>query len=177
MGSIFYIASITAVKLSLVCFMLRVFPDRRFRQICLGVMALVTAYGVSFVLATSFQCWPVQYTWNQVDSAYSGRCNNIHLQGWLAAAFNILLDVLLLVLPLRSLWNLGMRLKKRFMVMGMFSLGIFVTVISIVRLQSLIRFANSQNITCTCRPPSPDSSILHHTQISFCSGWLTSTSL
>lgn len=112
------------VKLSLVCFILRVFPDERFRRICYGVMALVAGYGISFVTATALQCWPVEYAWEQVDDAHQGTCNNIHVQAWLAAIFNIILDVILLVLPLHSLWKLQMGLKKKLLIMAMFSLGI-----------------------------------------------------
>lgn len=136
------------VKMSLVCFILRVFPDQKFRRLCYCVMGLVAAYGTAFVAATALQCWPVDYAWQQVDSNYKGRCNDIHLQAWLAAGCNILLDLLLLVLPLHNLWNLNMGMKKKIMIMFMFSLGIFVTVISIIRLHSLVKFANSKNITC-----------------------------
>jgi hypothetical protein len=121
---VFYIASITMVKMSLVCFILRVFPDEKFRRVCYGVMGLVAAYGISFVIATALQCWPADYAWQQVDSSHEGKCNNVHLQAWMAAIFNIVLDLILLVLPLRSLWGLQMGLKKKLMIMSMFSLGI-----------------------------------------------------
>jgi hypothetical protein len=112
------------VKISLVCFILRVFPDKKFRRICYAFEVLVAAYGISFTTATALQCWPAQYAWKQIYSDQQGTCNNIHLQAWLAAVFNIVLDVILLALPLGSLWKLNMGLKKKFMVMSMFSLGI-----------------------------------------------------
>lgn len=37
--------------------------------------------------------------------------------------------------------------------MLMFSVGFFVTIVSIVRLQVLVRFGNSQNLTCKSRYP------------------------
>jgi hypothetical protein len=112
------------VKMSLICFLLRVFPDERFRRTCYGIMALVAGYGISFVVATALQCWPAEFAWQRVDSHYEGTCNNVHLQAWMAAIFNIVLDLTLLVLPLHSLWNLHMGMKKKMMIMGMFSLGI-----------------------------------------------------
>lgn len=138
----------TAVKISIVCFILRVFPDQKFRRICYGVMTLVACYGIAFVTATALQCWPASYAWTQIDSNSQGTCNDVHLQAWLAAACNIALDLLLLVLPLHNLWMLNMGLKKKLQIMVMFSLGIFVTIISIIRLHSLIKFANSKNVTC-----------------------------
>jgi hypothetical protein len=112
------------IKISLICFILRVFPDKNFRRICYAIEVLVVAYGISFTTATALQCWPARYAWKQIYSDEQGTCNNIHLQAWLAAVFNIVLDVILLALPLGSLWKLNMGLKKKLMVMAMFSLGI-----------------------------------------------------
>lgn len=112
------------VKLSILAFILRVFPEKSFRKIVWGVCGLVIAYGVAFVVATALQCWPAEYAWNQVDESYEGRCNNIHLQGWMSAIFNIIIDVILLVLPLKNLWGLHMETKKKLMIMFMFSLGV-----------------------------------------------------
>ncbi|THX15100.1 hypothetical protein D6D13_02349 [Aureobasidium pullulans] len=147
LGEIFYFASLTATKISILAFFLRVFPQQQFRKIIHGVIGICVAYGLSFVLATTFQCNPVPYSWKQLDSTYQGSCNNIHLQGWMSAIFNIIIDLIILILPLKKLYALQTSLKKKLMVMVMFSLGIFVTFVSVVRLHSLIVFANSQNIT------------------------------
>ncbi|THV82269.1 hypothetical protein D6D29_04776 [Aureobasidium pullulans] len=147
LGEIFYFASLTATKISILAFFLRVFPQQQFRKIIYGVIGICVAYGLSFVLATTFQCNPVPYSWKQLDSTYQGSCNNIHLQGWMSAIFNIIIDLIILILPLKELYALQTSLKKKLMVMVMFSLGIFVTFVSVVRLHSLIVFANSQNIT------------------------------
>ncbi|KAI4760305.1 hypothetical protein E4T52_06755 [Aureobasidium sp. EXF-3400] len=147
LGEIFYFASLTATKISILAFFLRVFPQKTFRRIIYVVMGICVAYGVSFVLATTFQCSPIPYSWKQLDDNYPGSCNNIHIQGWMSAIFNIVIDLIILILPLKELYALQTTLKKKLMVMVMFSLGIFVTFVSVVRLHSLIVFANSQNIT------------------------------
>ncbi|KAG9562314.1 CFEM domain-containing protein, partial [Aureobasidium melanogenum] len=147
LGEIFYFASLTATKISLLAFFLRVFPQKAFRQIIYVVIGICITYGFSFVLATTFQCSPVPYSWKQLDDNYKGSCNNIHIQGWMSAIFNIVIDLIILVLPLKELFALQTSLRKKLMVMVMFSLGIFVTFVSVVRLRSLIVFANSQNIT------------------------------
>lgn len=106
-------------------FVLRVFPEKRFRQIVYGVCGLCASYGVSFIFATAFQCSPVEWSWQQVDDNWgSGSCNNIHLQGWMSAILNIVIDLIMLTLPLKSLWGLQMKLRKKLMIMFMFSLGI-----------------------------------------------------
>ncbi|KAK8035785.1 hypothetical protein PG991_001858 [Apiospora marii] len=147
LGEIFYFAALAVNKISILIFILRVFPDQRFRQITYGVIGLCSAYGIAFVFATMFQCQPINYSWKQIDSTIPGKCNDIHLQGWMSAILNIVVDLVVLVLPLKQLYALQTNLKKKIMIMIMFSLGIFVTIVSAIRLRSLIMFANSQNIT------------------------------
>lgn len=89
-------------------------------------MAFTAAYGFTFLMVTIFQCWPIDYAWLRLDEANvtEGRCNNENLQGWLSAMFNIILDLAILILPLRELYALQMGIKQKAMVMGMFGLGI-----------------------------------------------------
>ncbi|KAK6071108.1 CFEM domain-containing protein [Seiridium cupressi] len=147
LGEIFYFASLSFNKISLLIFILRVFPDQKFRNIVFGVVGLCVGYGFSFVLATAFQCDPINHSWMQVDSAHLGTCNNINLQGWMSAICNIVIDLIIIALPLKNLYSLQIKLNKKIMIMFMFSLGIFVTIVSIIRLRSLILFASTENPT------------------------------
>jgi hypothetical protein len=147
LGEIFYVVALGISKISILFFYLRVFPSRGFRTLTYCVMGLSVAYTVAFFFATTIQCWPISLAWTQWDGLHHGTCNDIHLQGWIAAAINIILDAMVMVLPLRHLAKLNMSLKKKIMVMAMFSVGIFVLVISAIRLYSLVHFANTQNIT------------------------------
>ncbi|KAK8050773.1 hypothetical protein PG994_012503 [Apiospora phragmitis] len=153
LGEIFYFAALAVNKISILIFILRVFPDQNFRRVTYGVIGLCSAYGIAFVFATMFQCQPISYSWKQIDSTEPGKCNNIHLQGWMSAILNIFVDLVVLVLPLKQLYALQTNLKKKILIMIMFSLGIFVTIVSAIRLRSLIMFANSQNITCKSSSP------------------------
>lgn len=146
-GEIFYVVALGVSKISILFFYLRVFPAKEFRIIIFVVMGFAVAYTFAFGFATALQCWPVSYAWTQWDGFHEGHCNNIHIQGWVAAAINIALDIVVMVLPLKHLANLNMDLKKKLMVMAMFSVGIFVTFTSAIRLASLVRFSNSSNIS------------------------------
>lgn len=147
LGEIFYVVALGISKISILFFYLRVFPSKGFRNLTFGVMGLSIAYTIAFFFATTFQCVPVSLAWTQWDGLHAGKCNDIHLQGWIAAAINIVLDAIVMILPLRHLAILNMKLEKKLMVMAMFSVGIFVIVVSAIRLYSLIHFANTQNIT------------------------------
>jgi hypothetical protein len=147
LGEIFYVVALGISKISILFFYLRVFPAKSFRMLTYSIMGLSAAYTVAFFIVTTWQCLPISLAWTQWDGLHEGTCNDIHLQGWIAAAINIVLDAVVMILPLRHLAVLNMSLKKRLMVMSMFSVGIFVIVISAIRLYSLIHFANTQNIT------------------------------
>jgi hypothetical protein len=147
LGEIFYVVALGISKISILFFYLRVFPSKGFRTATYWVMGLCVLYTLAFFLVTTIQCWPVSLAWTQWDGLHKGTCNDIHLQGWIAAAINIVLDAIVMVLPLKHLAKLNMSLKKKLMVMAMFSLGIFVIVVSAIRLYSLVHFANTQNIT------------------------------
>jgi hypothetical protein len=78
----------------------------------------------------------------------------------------MVLDILVMVLPLRQIYHLNLSVRKKVYVMCMFSLGILyvfmlifvrdvmtdlelsVTLVSILRLNSLIHFASTTNLTC-----------------------------
>ncbi|KAF4120603.1 hypothetical protein GMORB2_2606 [Geosmithia morbida] len=165
-GEIFYFASITSTKISILLFLLRVFPDQTFRRLVYAACGLAFAYGASFIVATALQCWPVEYSWQQIDESWgTGSCNNIHVQGWMSAAMNIVVDLVVLCLPLKHLWQLQMELNKKLMIMFMFSLGIFVTIISIIRLRSLVLFANTSNVTWDYTAPAWWSTLEIHLSI------------
>ena len=124
LGEIFYLSALAVNKISILCFLLRVFPGKEFRRLVYIAMFLCAGYGLAFVFATIFQCSPVPYAWIQLEDPLGGKCNNIHLQGWTSAGFNIALDLLVLGLPLPNLYRLQMSIKKKVMIMFMFSLGI-----------------------------------------------------
>jgi hypothetical protein len=146
-GEIFYVLALGVSKISILCFYLRVFPLKSFRRLIYGVMGLSVAYTIAFLFATTFQCTPGSYAWTQWDGLHEGKCNDIHLQGWISAGINILLDVVVMVLPLKHLAELNMNLRRKLMVMSMFSVGFIVIVISALRLYTLAHFAKSKNIT------------------------------
>jgi hypothetical protein len=124
LGEIFYIAALIMFKVSILCFILSIFPARNLRVGAYVGLGISIAYGVSFLFATIFQCAPVSMAWNRWDGLHNGKCNNIKLQGWMCAAFNIVIDIYILVLPLRDVSKLNMNIAKKLMLLFMFSLGI-----------------------------------------------------
>ncbi|KZL66584.1 CFEM domain-containing protein, partial [Colletotrichum tofieldiae] len=146
-AEIIYFVAQGFAKVALCLFMLRIFPKKNMRVRIYMVCGLVCAYMLAFIIATLLQCQPIGYFWKQLDDKVEGRCNDIHLQAWIAAGINIGLDVVIIALPIKSLWAMQASLAKKITAICMFSLGTLVTIISIIRLQSLISFSKSVNVT------------------------------
>lgn len=142
-----YMVDLGLVKISMLCFFLRVFPVRRLQIAIYITMALCTGFSVAFFFATLFQCAPISYAWEQWNGEKKGRCNDFHLQGYLAAGINIFLDLVILLLPLKQIYDLDISKRKRFSVMLMFLVGVIVTIISSFRLKFAVPFRHTTNPT------------------------------
>ncbi|KAJ4347788.1 uncharacterized protein N0V89_009158 [Didymosphaeria variabile] len=147
-----YITVVSLTKISILCFYLRIFPDRNFRRAVYAVMVFTGLYMLAFILVSLFQCRPVDHAWKYWNHEHAGACNNVNAQGWAAAIFNIVLDIATIILPLRQLSKLAMNWKKKVQLMLMFGFGGFVTLVSILRLETLIYFAKSENFTWDVAP-------------------------
>ncbi|KAF1959237.1 hypothetical protein CC80DRAFT_585579 [Byssothecium circinans] len=142
-----YFLILTLLKLTLLLFFLRIFPTPKAKRLIWGTIVFVACWGTASVFAGIFQCSPIRYNWLRWDGEHEGECLNINALAWSNAAISIALDIWMLALPLWQVFQLKMSQKKKISVALMFLVGTFVTAMSIVRLQSLISFANSQNPT------------------------------
>lgn len=169
-----YLAALPLTKISILLFYLKIFPRKEIRVACWVLIGVNVAYLITYVLISVFQCKPIAGAWKAWDKEFPAKCNNINMQGWTAAAFNIILDIATLVLPLRELQKLSMSRKKKVQIMLMFSVGFLyvlylqnlhkplmihsVTAVSIVRLQSLATYATTPNATRKYTPYKSQSS-------------------
>jgi hypothetical protein len=119
-----YLAICPLTKMSILFFYLRVFPRKEFKYWVYGTMAACVGYFIAFELVSIFQCAPLDGAWKHWDGDPKYKCNNINLQGWMSATWNILLDVVVMLLPMPELWKLSLSWKKKVQLMMMFSVGI-----------------------------------------------------
>ncbi|KAL1857632.1 hypothetical protein Daus18300_010272 [Diaporthe australafricana] len=144
---ILYVIGIPMVKLSLLFFYLRVFPARPVRRVLWGTIVLILIYCLTFLFVTILECTPISYFWESWDGEHQGKCINLHAISWIQAGVSVGLDAWMLAIPLSQLPGLKLHWKKKVSVGLMFFVGTFVTVVSILRLQSLVTYANSSNAT------------------------------
>lgn len=143
-----YLTALPLIKISILLFYLRIFPQDWFRMACFITMGACACYGIAFLLVSVFQCIPVSLAWHHWDNEHPGRCNDINAQGWTSAAFNVILDVVVLLLPMPVIAKLELNVRKKILILLMFSIGFVVTVVSILRLQVLVQFGGTTNFTC-----------------------------
>ncbi|KAI1776627.1 hypothetical protein F4818DRAFT_411256 [Hypoxylon cercidicola] len=142
-----YITALALTKVSMLFFYLKVFPKKSFRNCTYALIFLNLAYAVTYDLLLIFQCNPISGAWRTWDGEFKAQCISINGLGWSAAAINIALDLAVIALPLPELFRLSLSLRKRLQIIAMFAVGFFITVVSIVRLNSLIRFGTTSNVT------------------------------
>lgn len=142
------------VQLSILVFYFRVFPESStlIRVGSWTLAAIVICFGIANTLTMIFQCTPVHFFWESWAGETTGTCINISLYSWVRAAIEIVVDVCIMALPLPSLFKLQLSGKRKILVLGMFMVGFIITVVSCLRLQSLLQFAKTQNPTRKYRP-------------------------
>ena len=149
MAEVFYLTSTVLTKVSILFFYLRVFSNHTFRWVVWGVIGACIAFYIGLLFPLVFQCTPISYAWTRWDGEHSGRCINIAAGIFSHAAINMVLDLVVLILPIPLLYNLQLTysIMGKIHIFVMFSFGLVVTIISALRLQTLVAFFDSKNPT------------------------------
>lgn len=159
-----------ALKTSILVFYLRLSKNTQqvLRIASWIVLAIVNVAGAVLTFMNIFQCGPVKAAF----SLYEGRTRCIPLltEFVCSAPINIVTDLAILALPIPVLT--GMRLPKRqkYILVFTFSLGIFVTIVDVVRIYYL-----QQAISTVSTAPSSDPSAIFGDSPEF--AWNASLSL
>ncbi|KAL4864059.1 hypothetical protein BDV12DRAFT_189228 [Aspergillus spectabilis] len=151
---ILYIPALAATKMAFLCLYLRIFPSLGIRRAIWVLIAINTVYFLSYFFATAFNCLPVSYIWTRWTGETEGSCLNFNAFGIANATTNIALDLAVIGLPLHKIAGLSVSLSKKIMLLSMFGLGFFVTLVSILRLRVVITYAKTANATYDTVPTS-----------------------
>ncbi len=111
------------VKLSIICFLMRIFPSRGVQGVLKGTFVAVCLWGIVMLFASIFECTPVSYFWHFWDNMHKGKCIDANSLVWAAAATNMAIDLWLLAVPLWQLRKLQLHWKKKLGVAVMYLLG------------------------------------------------------
>ncbi|KAM7194843.1 hypothetical protein V8F33_007041 [Rhypophila sp. PSN 637] len=162
---VFYCAGLMTIKLTFLFGYYRVLAVQHMRVVYIVAIVIVGGWSISQVFVGIFTCTPVSGFW---DKSIPSTCIPNLPQWYINAAGNIITDVAVFVLPLPAIWRLQLAKPQRLMLVGIFCLGFFTVVISIIRIRYLKLFddftwENSPSsmwsiaeltsaITCCCLP-------------------------
>ncbi|KND92025.1 hypothetical protein TOPH_03271 [Tolypocladium ophioglossoides CBS 100239] len=202
---ILYVTLISLIKLSLTLFYLTIFPGLIIRRLLWGTAVFHVVFGIIFVLKTIFQCTPIDFYSTDYSEYAAGGCyTDITACWWIHAALNVAADFWLIAISLSQVHKLGLHWKKKVGAVIMFMTGILVTVVSILRLRTIVNYSKNPTwdlwpialwstieinvgITCICLPSVRlilarmwprvfDSDTMQHTSRSGYGQWQSSSS-
>ncbi|KUI67161.1 hypothetical protein VM1G_02887 [Cytospora mali] len=133
-SEVIYVPALMTTKISILLLYRRIFPSHRFNIVLWCVGGFVLAFAITATFLQVFQCTPVEAIWyTNLDR----RCVDISADYIAMGTINIITDVVILCLPIPQLLRLQMSRTQKAQLMGMFLLGGFVCVVSIIRLTYL----------------------------------------
>ncbi|XDG07882.1 hypothetical protein ABKA04_007497 [Annulohypoxylon sp. FPYF3050] len=118
------------VKLAVLQFYKRIFAVASFVFYANIVIAIVILFMIAATFTQIFSAWPIYYWWTL------GKTYTINYGAFLTsfAAIDLALDIVILSLPIPIIRSLHMNRRRKFLLLGVFWLGFFCVVATIVRL-------------------------------------------
>ncbi|KAK8056786.1 hypothetical protein PG993_002013 [Apiospora rasikravindrae] len=140
-SEITYGATITAVKLSILAMYDRLFPTKFMRRAVLSLAIVAMLWYLAVVLVVIFQCDPIPRSWGGTTE---GHCIDHYSYYTGLAVPHIVIDIIILSLPIREVRRLQIVNWQKAAVCGMFLLGSFVTLVSVIRLKFVAEMVNTE---------------------------------
>lgn len=109
------------VKASILFQYRRIFQADRARKIILGLILWLALYALFCLGSSIFTCWPVSKYWN--DDIPGGCINRSNLH-YAIAGFNILNDLIILLVPVPWLRGLQVTFRAKIVLIGVFTCGV-----------------------------------------------------
>ncbi|KAI1879182.1 hypothetical protein JX265_002136 [Neoarthrinium moseri] len=135
--SVLYNPALMATKTSILIFYLRLARNTQqvLRLASWLVLGVVNVAGTVLTLINIFQCRPVQAAFDKYP--YQAQCIPLLTEFICSAPVNIVTDLAILALPLPVLTGMRLPFRQKMILVFTFTLGIFVTVVDVVRIYYL----------------------------------------
>lgn len=108
------------MKASIVFLYLRIFETPGWVKLTKYAMVFFAAKVIAFFFPLIFQCHPLPAIW---DPNVDGVCLSVPAISYAGAALSITEDIILLILPIPTLWKLQLDKPKKMLVALLFSVG------------------------------------------------------
>ncbi|CCD48297.1 hypothetical protein BofuT4_P106810.1 [Botrytis cinerea T4] len=126
-----WIISTSLVKISILSFYTTIFPSRTFHIIVYSIIAVNAVYCVGYIFASLFICTPFAFNWDKTLT--NGKCGNTLQLEISSASINMIFDLIVVFLPMPTLWRLKMAVRKKLFVSFILGLGLCICVMNITR--------------------------------------------
>ncbi|KAI1380945.1 MFS general substrate transporter [Hypoxylon crocopeplum] len=158
--SVLYNPALMATKTSVLIFYLRLSKNTQkvLRLASWAVLAIVNVAGTVLTLLNIFQCRPIQAAFDP----YNGDvfCIPLLTEFICSAPVNVVTDLAILALPLPVLTSMRLPRRQKVILIFTFALGIFVTVVDVVRIyyleQAITQASTSSNTPSSIFVHSPE---------------------
>jgi hypothetical protein len=119
-----YISAQAFAKISICCLYLRLSPKRKFHVLVYVVIGFVVAYSVSAMTVIIFQCNPIAALWDPALSALPTTTCIDQVAAYLTQfSINIFADLLILILPIPTIWALQLPPRQKISISSVFVVG------------------------------------------------------
>ncbi|KAK4182848.1 hypothetical protein QBC35DRAFT_467775 [Podospora australis] len=135
-----YYACVTFVKFSILCMYLRLFAAAdNLRRTAIGLIVFHALFFVVCLSVTLAQCQPIGKMWDLLGEL-KGTCINTTAFFYFTSSFNILTDIIILGLPIKTLLGINRPQKEKIALVSIFGIGTFATITSIIRLHTIYTY-------------------------------------
>lgn len=116
-----YKINIGLTKISILLLYLRIFITDWFQRTCRIFIAIVIAFTFGTVISSVFQCAPIAFAF---DKTKKGTCIDLTAFWYANAAFNILSDITIILLPVPVVKKLQLPPQQKVLLCGIFAIGL-----------------------------------------------------
>ncbi|KAL4877421.1 hypothetical protein BJY04DRAFT_222170 [Aspergillus karnatakaensis] len=126
------------VKTSFMALYYRIFGTKKSLRIAIYItFIIVWGWGLCTIFESFLLCHPIEYNYNPFRAG-GGKCAD-RIAAYIAiGVINIVTDLMVMVLPVPYVLKLQLPIGRKVVLVATFGLGLFVTVVSIIRVQSLV---------------------------------------
>ncbi|KAK4456989.1 hypothetical protein QBC42DRAFT_350843 [Cladorrhinum samala] len=137
-GILFYNMSLVFSRISILLLFRRIFTYRWTKRAIQIVLVLVIAIGIWLVISVCTACVPLEAFWNwSLFWTTKVYCQPGNIW-WANAALHVASDLVIMALPMPVLSALKLPRRQKYALVGVFALGFFVCIVSILRIVAMI---------------------------------------
>ncbi|KAF4635106.1 hypothetical protein G7Y89_g2996 [Cudoniella acicularis] len=146
----FYATTLGLIKTSICLFYVRIFSIQKFRKAAWVVIGFIAAWSTMVFLTAFLLCTPLAMNWDPFTPG--GHCANQTVAFIVIGVLDLIIDVAVFVLPLPMIYGLKVSNGKKVALFGIFGLGISTMILSILRIDALVKVSFA-DITYTAAYP------------------------